>query len=52
MISASKSDSAQKFYTSTGSERDTTSPEWLAKFQALEKNKWGAIIQEAKIEKE
>lgn len=52
MIAASKLDPAQKFYTSTGSERYTTTPEGLAKFQALETNKWGSIIKEAKIEKE
>ena len=52
MITASKLDPAQKFYTSTGSERYTTTPDGLAKFQALETNKWGSIIREAKIEKE
>ena len=52
MITASKLDPAQKFYTSTGSERYTTTPDVLAKFQALETNKWGFIIKEAKIEKE
>ena len=52
MIAATKAEPAQKFYTSTGSERYTTSPEGLAKFQALEANKWGAIIKEAKIERE
>jgi tripartite-type tricarboxylate transporter receptor subunit TctC len=52
MITASKLDPAQKFYTSTGSERYTTTPDGLAKFQALETNKWGFIIKEAKIEKE
>jgi len=52
MIAASKLDPAQKFYTSTGSERYTTTPDGLAKFQALETNKWGSIIKEAKIEKE
>jgi tripartite-type tricarboxylate transporter receptor subunit TctC len=52
MIAASKLDPAQKFYTSTGSERYTTTPDGLAKFQALETNKWGSIIKEAKIDKE
>ena len=52
MIASSNLDPAQKFYTSTGSERYTTTPDGLAKFQALEANKWGSIIKEAKIEKE
>jgi tripartite-type tricarboxylate transporter receptor subunit TctC len=52
MIVASKSDPAQKFYISTGSERYTTTPDGLAKFQALETNKWGSIIKEARIDKE
>ena len=52
IIAASKLDPAQKFYTSTGSERYTTTPDGLAKFQALETNKWGSIIKEAKIDKE
>ena len=52
MIVASKLEPAQKFYTSTGSERYTTTPEGLAKFQSLETNKWGSIIKEAKIDKE
>jgi tripartite-type tricarboxylate transporter receptor subunit TctC len=52
MVAASKLDPAQKFYTSTGSERYTTTPDGLAKFQSLETNKWGSIIKEAKIEKE
>lgn len=52
MIVASKLDPAQKFYTSTGSERYTTTPDGLAKFQSLETNKWGSIIKEAKIDKE
>lgn len=52
MIAASKLDPAQKFYTSTGSERYTTTPDGLAKFQALETNKWGSIIKEARIDKE
>ena len=52
MVAASKLDPAQKFYTSTGSERYTTTPDGLAKFQASETNKWGLIVKEAKIEKE
>lgn len=52
MVAASKLDPAQKFYTSTGSERYTTTPDGLAKFQASETNKWGLIVKEAKIDKE
>ena len=52
MVAASKLDPAQKFYTSAGSERYTTTPDGLAKFQASETNKWGLIVKEAKIDKE
>ena len=52
MVAASKLDPAQKFYISTGSERYTTTPDGLAKFQASETNKWGLIVKEAKIDKE
>ena len=52
MVAASKLDPAQKFYTSTGSERYTTTPDGLAKFQASETNKWSLIVREAKIDKE
>ena len=52
IIDATKAEPAQKFYRTTGTEKFTTTPDGLAKFQATESTKWGAIIKEAKIEKE
>jgi len=52
IVDATKAEPAQKFYRTTGTEKFTTTPDGLAKFQALESSKWGVIIKEAKIEKE
>ena len=52
IIDATKAEPAQKFYRTTGTEKFTTTPDGLAKFQAIESSKWGIIIKEAKIEKE
>jgi len=52
LINSTKAEPALKFYRTTGTERYTTTPDGLAKFQALESIKWGSIIKEANIEKE
>jgi tripartite-type tricarboxylate transporter receptor subunit TctC len=52
IVDATKAEPAQKFYRTTGTEKFTTTPDGLAKFQAIESGKWGVIIKEAKIEKE
>jgi tripartite-type tricarboxylate transporter receptor subunit TctC len=52
LVAATKGASAVKFYESTGVDAATSTPEELAKFQASESQKWGRIVQAAKIEKE
>jgi tripartite-type tricarboxylate transporter receptor subunit TctC len=49
---AMKSESATKFYESTGTTPAFSSPAELGKFQALESAKWGKIVKSAKIEAE
>ena len=52
LANATKGSAAQAFYTSTGTEVFTTTPEDLAKFQQAETQKWGRIIKAAGIEPE
>jgi tripartite-type tricarboxylate transporter receptor subunit TctC len=52
MIKATSSDAARQFYESTGSEHFTSTPAELARFQAAETQKWGAIVKAASIQKE
>ncbi|MEO8102519.1 MAG: tripartite tricarboxylate transporter substrate binding protein [Betaproteobacteria bacterium] len=52
LIKATKSPSATTFYTSTGTDVFTTTPEELGKFQAEESLKWGRIIKAAGIQAE
>jgi tripartite-type tricarboxylate transporter receptor subunit TctC len=49
---AAKSPAAETFFTGSGTEVFTTTPDELARFQADESKKWGAIIKAANIEKE
>jgi tripartite-type tricarboxylate transporter receptor subunit TctC len=52
LTKAAKSQAAATFYSSTGTEVFTTTPDELARFQAAESTKWGSIIKAANIEKE
>jgi tripartite-type tricarboxylate transporter receptor subunit TctC len=52
LTKAAKSPAAATFYGSTGTEVFTSTPDELARFQAAESTKWGAIIKAANIEKE
>ncbi|RYX90004.1 MAG: tripartite tricarboxylate transporter substrate binding protein [Comamonadaceae bacterium] len=53
LVRAAKSESAKtSFYTASGTEVFTTSPEELAKFQTAESQKWGSIIKAAGIQPE
>ncbi|NYT57863.1 tripartite tricarboxylate transporter substrate binding protein [Alcaligenaceae bacterium] len=50
IINATTRKAAQQFYTQTGTKPVTSTPDDLAKFQAEETEKWGAIIKNAGIE--
>jgi tripartite-type tricarboxylate transporter receptor subunit TctC len=52
LVAATKDAAAKTFYESTGTEVATSTPEELAKFQAAESQKWGAIIRKAGIQPE
>ncbi len=52
LVKATKSPSATTFYSSTGTDAFTTTPEELGKFQAEESQKWGRIIKAAGIQPE
>jgi tripartite-type tricarboxylate transporter receptor subunit TctC len=52
LVAATKGAAAVKFYETTGIDPATSTPDELAKFQASEAQKWGRIVQAAKIEKE
>jgi tripartite-type tricarboxylate transporter receptor subunit TctC len=53
LVQAAKSPAAKSaFYEASGTEVFTSSPEELARFQAVESKKWGAIVKEAGIEAE
>jgi len=52
LTKAAKSPAAATFYNGSGTEVFTTTPDELARFQAEESKKWGAIIKAANIEKE
>ena len=52
LVNAARSASAQKFYSTSGTELFLATPAELAKFQAAEAQKWGRIIKAAGIEPE
>ena len=52
LANAMKSASAQKFYSTSGTDVFSATPQELAKFQAAETEKWGRIIKAAGIEPE
>jgi tripartite-type tricarboxylate transporter receptor subunit TctC len=52
LIKATRSPSAIAFYSSSGTDVFTTTPEELGKFQAEESQKWGRIIKAAGIQPE
>ena len=52
LLAAEQGAAAKAFYTSSGTDPYTTTPEDLAKFQAAESAKWGKIIKSAGIEPE
>ena len=52
LVAAVKSAPARSFFETAGSEAWTTSPDELAKFQAVETQKWGRVIKAAGIEPE
>jgi tripartite-type tricarboxylate transporter receptor subunit TctC len=52
LVSGTKNAAAKSFYEGTGSDAWTTTPDELAKFQKVESQKWGRVIQAAGIEAE
>src|SRR5262245_14049450 len=52
LVKATKSPAAQNFYSSSGIDPFVTKPDELAKFQAVESQKWSRIIKAAAIEPE
>ena len=52
LVAATKSEAAQTFYRTTGTDVFTTTPQELAQFQAAESQKWGRVIKAAGIEPE
>ena len=52
LVKATRGPRAEAFYKSSGVDAVTSTPEELAKFQALESAKWGAVIKKAGIELE
>lgn len=52
LVKAARSDTAAKFYQSTGTDVFTSTPAELAKFQSQESAKWGRIIKAANIQPE
>jgi tripartite-type tricarboxylate transporter receptor subunit TctC len=52
LIKATESTGAKKFYSSTGTDPETSTPAELAAFQKAESKKWQAIIKQAGIEPE
>jgi len=52
LVAAVKSAPARSFFDTAGAEAWTTSPDELAKFQAVETQKWGRVIKAAGIEPE
>ncbi len=52
LAQATRSQAAQSFFETAGSEAWTTTPEELARFQAAETQKWGRVIKAAGIEAE
>ena len=52
LTKAARSPASASFFSGSGTEVFTTTPEELARFQADESKKWGAIIKAANIEKE
>ncbi|HEY5896171.1 MAG TPA: tripartite tricarboxylate transporter substrate binding protein [Burkholderiales bacterium] len=52
LVAATKSEAAQTFYRTTGTDVFTTTPQELAQFQSAESEKWGRVIKAAGIEPE
>ena len=52
LVAATKGPAMQQYYASTGTDPFTTTPAELAKFQAVESDKWKTIIKKAGIEPE
>jgi len=52
LVAATKGPAMQQYYSSTGTDPFTTTPAELAKFQAVESDKWKTIIKKAGIEPE
>jgi tripartite-type tricarboxylate transporter receptor subunit TctC len=52
LVAAVKSAPARSFFETSGAEAWTTTPEELARFQAVETQKWGRVIKAAGIEPE
>jgi tripartite-type tricarboxylate transporter receptor subunit TctC len=52
LVNATKGAAAQAFYSTTGTDVFTSTPDELAKFQQSETQKWGRIIKAAGIEPE
>ena len=52
LVAAAKSPAASGFYTSSGTDVLTSTPEELRKFQHAESQKWSKVITAAGIEKE
>ncbi len=52
LIAATRSATAKAFYETTGTDPAVSTPGELAQFQAAESQKWGRIVQAAKIQPE
>src|SRR5262245_40211958 len=52
LVKATKGPAAQNFYSTSGIDPFTTTPDELAKFQAAESQKWGRVVKTAGIEPE
>lgn len=52
LVDAVNSAQAKSFFSTSGTESWTTTPEELSRFQFLEAQKWGKVIQAANIEPE
>lgn len=52
LVNATKAKPAQQFYSQTGTDAASSTPDELAKFQQAESKKWGDIIKKAGIQPE
>jgi tripartite-type tricarboxylate transporter receptor subunit TctC len=52
LVNATRSPEAKSFFSTTGTEAWTTTPEELRQFQALDSQKWGGVIRAAGIQPE